>query len=186
MKISKSQRNNIFFLVFILIIIIPQTRQPLQVLLHKGLALFSPSLVDTEDRTSITDYNWQLLDETGETFNFEDAKGKVVVINFWATWCPPCIAEMPSLEKLYNAYNEDVVFLFVSDEKHEVISKFKQKHNYQFKVYSALTAYPEVFNVSSIPRTLVIDKNGNIIIDKTGAANWYSDKVIATLEDLLP
>src|SRR5690606_13783925 len=109
MKISKSQRNNIFFLVIILIIFIPQTRQPLQVLLHKGLALFSPSIEDKNERKSITDYNWQLLDETGQAFDFNDVKGKVVVINFWATWCPPCIAEMPSLEKLYNRYHEDVV-----------------------------------------------------------------------------
>ena len=185
MKISKSQRNNIFFLIFILILIIPQTRQPLQVFLHKGLALFSPSIVENDEQKFIADYNWQLLDETGQVFNFNAAKGNVVVINFWATWCPPCIAEMPSLEKLYNAYNENVVFLFVSDEKQEVISKFKQKHAYQFKAYSTLTAYPKAFDVRSIPRTLVIDKNGNIVIDKTGAANWYSDKVISTIEDLL-
>lgn len=185
MKISKSQRNNIIFLAFILIILIPQTRQPLQVLLHKGLALFSPSIENKNERKSVTDYNWQLRDETGQTFNFNETKGKVVVINFWATWCPPCIAEMPSLEKLYNAYNKDVVFLFVSDEKQEVISKFKQKHKYQFKVHSALTLFPDAFDVSSIPRTFVIDKNGTIIIDKTGAANWYSDKVIETIDGLL-
>ena len=64
MKISKSQRNNIIFLVFILIILIPQTRQPLQVLLHKGLALFSPLIEDKNERKSVTDYNWQLRDET--------------------------------------------------------------------------------------------------------------------------
>ena len=108
-----------------------------------------------------------------------------MVINFWATWCPPCIAEMPSLEKLYNSYNGEVVFLFVSDEKQEVISKFKHKHKYQFEVHSALTAFPKEFDVTSIPRTFVIDKNGNIVIDKTGAANWYSDKVIATIDGLL-
>jgi thiol-disulfide isomerase/thioredoxin len=185
MKISKSQRNNIIFLVFILIILIPQTRQPLQVLLHKGLALFSPSIEDKNERKSVTDYNWQLRDETGQIFDFNNAKGKVVVINFWATWCPPCIAEMPSLEKLYNRYNDDVVFLFVSDEKQDVISKFKQKHNYEFEVHSALTSFPKEFDVTSIPRTFVIDKNGTIVIDKTGAANWYSDKVIATMDELL-
>jgi thiol-disulfide isomerase/thioredoxin len=186
MRITKKQRNNIIFLILIAIILIPQTRQPLQILLHKGLALFSPSIEEKNEQKLIMDYHWQLQGETGEIFNFNEAKGKVVVINFWATWCPPCIAEMPSLEKLYNSYNGEVVFLFVSDEKQEVISKFKQKHNYEFEVHSALTAFPKEFDVTSIPRTFVIDKNGNIVIDKTGAANWYSDKVIATLEDLLP
>lgn len=185
MKITKSQGNSIFFLVLILIVLIPQTRQPLQVFFHKGFALFSPSIEDENERKSVANYNWKLRDENGQTFDFNNAKGKVVVINFWATWCPPCIAEMPSLEKLYHAYNDDVVFLFVSNENQDIISKFKQKHNYQFKVYSALTPYPEVFDVSSIPRTFVIDKQGTVVMDKTGAANWYSDKVIATLDDLL-
>lgn len=185
MKITKSQRNTIFFFVFVILILIPQTRQPIQVLLHKGFALFSPSTEDENVRKFVTDYNWQLMDENGQIFNFNEAKGKVVVINFWATWCPPCIAEMPSLEKLYHAYHEDVIFLFVSNENQQVISKFKQKHAYQFKVYSAMTAYPKDFEVSSIPRTFVIDKDGAIVFDKTGAANWYSDKVIKVMDDLL-
>jgi hypothetical protein len=52
-------------------------------------------------------------------------------------------------------------------------------------VHSALTSFPKEFDVTSIPRTFVIDKNGTIVIDKTGAANWYSDKVIATMDELL-
>ncbi|OBX25348.1 thiol-disulfide isomerase/thioredoxin [Gelidibacter algens] len=185
MKISKSQRNNIIFLVIILIMVIPQTRQPIQILLQKGLAMFSPSVVDEENRILLTDYDWQLVDENGMAYNFNDAKGKVVFINFWATWCPPCIAEMPSMEKLYQDYKEDVVFLFVSNEKQEVISKFKEKNDYEFLVHAALTPNPELLETSSIPRTFVIDQQGNIVIDKSGAADWNSAKVRALLDHLL-
>jgi thiol-disulfide isomerase/thioredoxin len=165
--------------------VIPQTRQPIQILLQKGLAMFSPSVVDKEDRIVLTDYNWQLVDENGVAYNFNDAKGKVIFINFWATWCPPCIAEMPSMEKLYQDYKEDVVFLFVSNEKQEVISKFKEKNDYEFLVQAALTPNPELLETSSIPRTFVIDQQGNIVIDKSGAADWNSAKVRVLLDDLL-
>lgn len=185
MNISKSQRSNIIFLVIILILIIPQTRQPIQVLLQKGLAMFSPSVIDAEDRIVLTDYNWQLIDENGLGYNFNEAKGKVVFINFWATWCPPCIAEMPSMEKLYQDYKNDIVFLFVSNENQEIISKFKNKNAYEFVVHAAITANPKQLETSSIPRTFVIDKQGQIVIDKTGAADWNSKSVRTLLDDLL-
>ncbi|HUH27481.1 TlpA disulfide reductase family protein [Gelidibacter sp.] len=185
MKISKSQRSNIIFLVIILLLVIPQTRHPIQVFLQKGLAMFSPSVIDEEKRIVLTDYNWQLVDENGVSYNFNDAKGKVVFINFWATWCPPCIAEMPSMEKLYQDYKDEVVFLFVSNETQEVISKFKTKHDYEFLVHASLTAHPVQLETSSIPRTFVIDQQGHIVIDKTGAADWNSKSVRKLMDDLL-
>ena len=186
MKISKKQRNNIIFLVLIALLIIPQTRTPIQVLLNKGIALFGPSIEKESNREKILDYNWELkANSTQEVVNFSNAKGEVIVINFWATWCPPCIAEMPSLHKLHDAYKDKVTFYFVSNEKPETVSAFLKKHNYTFEVYEPLTKYPEAFNVSSIPRTFLIDRQGNIVIDKTGAANWNSDKVRATIDELL-
>ncbi|HLT33513.1 MAG TPA: TlpA disulfide reductase family protein [Aquaticitalea sp.] len=185
MKITKSQRNNTILLVIILVMIVPQTRQPLQILLHKGLALFSPSIVEKDKQIKLTDYNWRLMDENGTPFDFNDAKGKVVIVNFWATWCPPCIAEMPSLEKLYHDYKKEVVFLLVSNESPEVISSFKEKNTYDILVYSSLNSSPKFFDMSSIPRTYVIDRFGNIVIDKSGAADWNSRKVRDLLTSLL-
>lgn len=185
MKISKSQRNNIIFLVIILVMLIPQTRRPIQLMLQKGLAMISPSVVDKEDRVALTDYDWQLVDEHGKAYDFNQAKGKVIFVNFWATWCPPCIAEMPSMEKLYQAYKDDVVFLFVSNEKQEVISKFKKKNSYEFLVHASLSPGPKLFKTSSIPRTFVLDKQGHIVIDKSGAADWNSAKVRKLLDDLI-
>ena len=185
MKITKKQRNNIIFLMLIAVLIIPQTRQPIQILLHKGLALFSPSTVKEEKRKTISTFDWKLVDEHGIAYDFADANGKVVVINFWATWCPPCIAEMPSLEKLYQKYHKEVVFLIVSNEKQDVISAFKKKNNYEFLAYASVSEPPKDFDLSSIPRTYLIDKQGTIVIDKSGAADWYSEAVTQLLDDLL-
>jgi thiol-disulfide isomerase/thioredoxin len=185
MKISKSQIKNLIFLVAVALLIIPQTRKPIQVFLNKGLALFSPSVIDYEDRKILDTYDWKLEDLEGKAFNFTSTKNKVVLINFWATWCAPCIAEMPSLEKLHNDYKDKIVFLFVSNEGSEKVSKFITKKGYTFDVYKPLTQYPETFNVSSIPRTFLIDKEGNIIIDKTGASNWNSKKVRTVIDQLI-
>lgn len=185
MKKPKFSISNIVFVVFIALLIFPQTRTPIQVFLNKGLALFGPSIVKKEKRAQLTDYNWVLTSDAGETYNFNEAKGKVVVINFWATWCPPCIAEMPSFDELYKTYKDEVVFLFVSDEDTQTISSFLSKHDYSFKAHSPKTAAPDAFEVGAIPRTYVIDKNGQIVIDKTGAANWNSEGVRNEIDALI-
>ena len=92
---------------------------------------------------------------------------------------------MPSLEKLHNDYRDKIVFLFVSNEDDEIISKFVEKNRYSFKVHRSISEYPKDFSVSSIPRTFLIDKKGNIVIDKTGAANWNSEKVRQQIDELL-
>lgn len=168
--------------------IIPQTRQPIQVFLQKGLAMVvKPSVIDESERLKLTNYDWTLQHVNGSNFDFSSAEGKVIVINFWATWCPPCIAEMPSLDRLYQNYksNENVVFLFVSNEETKVIQNFITKKAYTFDAYQPLTNYPSQFNISSIPRTFVISKQGDIVIDKAGVADWSSEKVIETIDGLI-
>lgn len=185
MKITKQKRNNIIFLIVIALFFIPQTRQPIQVFLQKGLALISPSIEKKENQTKLVNYNWKLKDDRGTVFNFEKYKGKVVLINFWATWCPPCIAEMPSMQKLYNDYKDNVEFVFVTTDYYSEINPFLKKNNYTFKVVRSQEAYPDFFNINTIPRTFLIDKEGNVIIDKNGAANWNSNSVRNTIDDLL-
>ena len=108
-----------------------------------------------------------------------------MLINFWATWCPPCIAEMPSLQTLYNDYNEKVVFLFVTHDDFEAVEKFKIQREFNFEVFNPITEIPSELKTSSIPRTFVINKNGEIVIDESGAVNWNSDKVRKQLNNLL-
>ena len=185
MKLSKSQISNLFFILVIAVLIIPQTRKPIQVFLNKGFALISPSIKSTEKQATLKSYDWKLKDEAENVFDFESTKGKVVFINFWATWCPPCIAEMPSIQALYNDYQDKVVFLFVTNDRYIDINKFLDEHDYTFKTFRPVSPNSSLFEVKSIPRTFLIDKNGKIIIDESGAANWDSDKVRATIDGLL-
>lgn len=165
--------------------IIPQTRKPIQTFIQKGIAMISPSVVKEDKRKVLDSYEWLLKDIDGIQINFNKSKGKVILINFWATWCPPCIAEMPSLHKLYEDYRDNIDFYFVSSENEDVLKAFLEKKNYKFNIHTPQTQYPNSFDVSSIPRTFLIDMNGNIVIDKTGAANWNSKTVRSTIEELL-
>ncbi|TXE07061.1 TlpA family protein disulfide reductase [Seonamhaeicola algicola] len=185
MALKKPKYKDLIFLVIVALFFIPQTRKPIQIFVNKGLALISPSTINSEKQKAIPSYNLILKDENGTIFNFETTKGKIVLVNFWATWCPPCIAEMTSMQKLYKDYKDKVTFVFVSDESFNVVNPFLEKNNYTFKVYQPVTNYNNIFKVSSIPKTFLINQKGNVIIEKTGAANWNSNSVRNTINSLL-
>ncbi|WP_339756187.1 TlpA disulfide reductase family protein [uncultured Winogradskyella sp.] len=183
---GKLTKRNIVFLIVIAILIIPQTRQPLQVLLHKGLSFFNTSsLIDQDDRATVSFSNWKLKSDVNTTLNFKETEGKVVLINFWATWCPPCIAEMPSLQALYNDYNDKVVFLFVTSDNFKTVEQFKTKKGFDFLVFNPLNEIPDELKTGSIPRTFVINKQGEIVVDESGAIDWNSETVRNQLDNLL-
>lgn len=185
MKKLKLNRDNIFYLVLITVVIFYLSFKPFQVLVHKGWALIGPSIIN-EDKREIVDFNnWQLRDLKGEVVNFKDLEGDVIFLNFWATWCPPCIAEMPSLNALFEDYKDKISFVLVSNEKTSVVRSFMEKKGYILNSYTPLSQYPDNFNTRTIPQTYLIDKQGRIVIDKGGAANWNSDKVRGQLDALI-
>lgn len=187
-KTKRHKRSNLIILLIIVLLLIPQTRKPIQVFVNKGIAYFvKPDVIDQTERTQILENNWSLRDLDGNLINYKSMEGKVVFVNFWATWCPPCIAEMGSINKLYEQFKSqsDVEFLIVSNEDTQVIRKFMESKAYSFPVLQSANPYPEEFNVSSIPRTFIISPSGHIVVDKTGAANWSSETVIHTINDLL-
>jgi len=175
----------IIFIIIIALAIIPQTRQQIQIALHTVFAKWSPDVEKDDNLKQIINYNWQLENLEGNSFNLDQAKGKVTLVNIWATWCPPCIAEMPSLQLLYNDYNDKIEFVLVADEAQEVIEVFLKKKNYNLEIYRPISEAPDPFNVNSIPRTFLLDTEGNIVIDESGAANWNSQTVRMAIDKLL-
>lgn len=184
MKLDKSKIKNILLLLVIVVVLFTPLGTQIKVQVNRLLA-FSPSVVSQEQRAKVASYQWNLQTIEGKGYNFEQTQGKVVLLNFWATWCPPCIAEMPSMQELYNDYGDKIVFLFVSQEPKEKIQGFLDKHSYTFPVFQATSSPPDIFSHTTIPQTYLIDKTGEIVIDKDGAANWNSDSVRQTITDLL-
>jgi thiol-disulfide isomerase/thioredoxin len=127
----------------------------------------------------------QLQTSDGKTINLQDQKGKVVFINFWATWCPPCLAELPTINALYEKVkgNPDVVFVTVDiDGDLPKSTKFLQAKDYGFPVYAA-TGAEKLYN-EGIPTTLVIDKKGGIVFSHFNRANYNSDQFEKFIDDL--
>ena len=115
----------------------------------------------------------------GKTVALRGQKGKVVFINFWATWCPPCLAELPAVNGFYQKIkdNPNIIFLSVDvDGKLNRSSAFLKSREYQFPVYVGnLDRLPVPFYSGTIPTTLVIDKRGLVVFNHTGKANYDDD-----------
>jgi thiol-disulfide isomerase/thioredoxin len=107
--------------------------------------------------------NFALKTLEGEPVMLDQTRGKVVVLDFWATWCPPCRKELPSIEKLRAEFGDRVQFYGVNDEEAGTVKEFVRKNHYQLTVL--LDGKREVhrnYGVSAIPTLLVIDKSGVI------------------------
>jgi thiol-disulfide isomerase/thioredoxin len=129
-----------------------------------------------------------LPDLNGKQVNLSDFKGKIIFVNFWATWCPPCREEMPSMQKLHDKL-KDKDFLMVAidmQEPPEPVKKYIKE--YEFTFMTLLDSKGEtglLFGIRSIPTTLIMDKNGMIIGVAIGARDWASKKSIALFEHLI-
>ncbi len=173
------------FAALVVAMLFPATRKPLSAFLIRQ-TLFAPSQEETVRYLSDTDWSMEFGSEvTGEVFELSDFKGKPVFLNFWATWCPPCIAEMPSIQSLYEEYKDDVIFVLISNESVGIVEAFLKKEEYTFPSYSLKNSLPAVFRTSTIPATYLIGPNGRLLISKTGAAKWDSGKMKSMLDDLI-
>jgi len=116
----------------------------------------------------------------GKTINLQQQKGKVVFINFWATWCPPCLAEMPTVNDFYEKVKNDpnIIFLAVDvDNRLNSSPAYMRKQGYQIPVYGGnLDGLPTTFYSGTIPTTLVIDKRGLVVFNHTGKASYDGDE----------
>jgi len=115
-----------------------------------------------------------LTSVSGSLLPLSELEGKVVFLSFWATWCPPCKAEMPSIQNLYHAMKgeKDIVFLMVSDEESQTVRNFMEKNRYDFPVWLTDSSLSAHLNVEAIPTTFIIDRKGDIVFAHTGAARW--------------
>jgi thiol-disulfide isomerase/thioredoxin len=185
MKLSKKQIiNGLFILGIVLLVFTPVG---FYARVHIGRLLSSSAAVVKEGmQVSLDSYEWDLKDIKGKDFDFRDQEGKVVLINFWATWCPPCIAEMPSLQELYKGYGDKVVFMFVAQDKPEKVEAFLKKHQYNdLPVYYSRTNAPSLLASKVLPTTYILDKEGKIRVAQTNAADWNTDKIKSLLDNLL-
>jgi thiol-disulfide isomerase/thioredoxin len=120
------------------------------------------------------DYNFGLLSLEGEAVSLASLKGKVVFMNFWATWCPPCIAEMPNIQSLYEKMPAGkVVFAMVSLDKDPAKARaFIARKGYTFPVYTPNGHVPQAYAGQVIPTTYIISPDGKVVARHDGMADY--------------
>jgi peroxiredoxin len=108
-----------------------------------------------------------LADVHGKTWSLKDLRGKVVLVNFWATWCPPCRTEMPDLEKLYAQFKDQgFVVLAISDEDASKVKPFVDQYQFSYPVLlDAGRKVGEQFNIAGIPKSFVYDRDGKLVAE---------------------
>lgn len=186
MKLTKEQIGNGIWILAILLILFTPIGFHARVLVNKVVAaVISPSTVEEKEQETLADYNWSLVDMEGQSINLQSKKGNVILINVWATWCPPCVAELPGFIELYSDYKDKVTFAFVANDEKDKVINFLEKKGYQLPVYFQASATPTELESGSIPVTYIIDKEGKIVVNKTGAANWNSESTRNLLDGLL-
>jgi len=178
--------TDIIFIVLIILLLIPGTRKEVASMLIR-LTSLPPSTLNTDEQFTISKNtaDWQLFNKEAQPVRFKQLNGKPVFLNFWATWCPPCLAELPGIMNIYEKYKDDVNFVFVSNENPEVVRKFLVKNGYQESPFYYAGSVPKDFFSNSIPTTFIISRKGRVIVSKKGAARWNTDKTEDVLKQLI-
>jgi thiol-disulfide isomerase/thioredoxin len=169
--------GDILFWMLLVLLVIPGPRKVISTTVNRlALLIKSPGMMAEEKQISLSenDFNWRLQNREGELFTLQTVKGQPVFLNFWATWCPPCVAELPEIQRTYQKHWESVAFLLVTNQEPGVVEAFLDKHGYELPVVYAASPTPGVFEHGSIPTTYIISPEGLIVVRKTGAVNWDS------------
>ncbi|CDQ39906.1 MULTISPECIES: TlpA family protein disulfide reductase [Virgibacillus] len=139
----------------------------------------SISSVDEENMLKVgnTAPDFTLETLNGETLQLSELRGKKVILNFWATWCPPCREEMPAMEKFYNDHQEEVEIVAVnltdSEKKEEDVHTYNEKYKYSYPIpLDRKSDARNAYQVVTVPTTYFIDSEGNIQQIKPGPMDY--------------
>ncbi|MCF6349563.1 MAG: TlpA family protein disulfide reductase [Flavobacteriaceae bacterium] len=190
MKFNKKTLYNILFYSFIIFLFTPYGKTTkaklIQGVIYVKSMVFSPAVKKMKNRVAINSFDTELIGIYNQpNLNLKELKGKVIFINYWATWCAPCIAEMPSVQSLYNDYKNKIAFVFITSDSKIKITKFYQDNNYNLPTYNLASAIAPEISTKSLPTTFIVTKNGKIALKETGASNWNSTKVRQLLNTLI-
>jgi thiol-disulfide isomerase/thioredoxin len=155
----------------------PSTAAPANPLSRLG---FSPSFYAAPSLT--------VRDLNGNSVSLTSLRGKIVFLNFWATWCPPCRMEMPSIQRLFETMDRNQFAVMAVDlgEPAAEVKNFIQKNRYTFPIYIDIDDRgASAYRVEAVPSTFVIDRMGNVIGAFVGSRSWDTPDVIEAFRKIL-
>ena len=158
--------------------------------LQRGLlatGLIQPDIPESADAKPTASMEFYFADKNGNVKNLNAFDGDVIFLNIWASWCPPCIAEMPSIHSLYDEFgkSEDITFLLVSvDDDFERAKAFMEKRDYDMPVYHFRSKAHGTYQSSRIPTTYVISPDKQLVLEKRGFAKYDTEEFKTFLTNL--
>jgi len=145
----------------------------------QGMMLYTgilrPDLELPETEQVNTSLNVLMRNTEGELLSLDQFRGRVIFLNLWATWCPPCRAEMPHIQSLYEQYSADQRFAFILlslDDDREKLINYTKNSSYTFPVFQAVGSIPAELSSATIPTTFVISADGRIVMRRDGMAQY--------------
>lgn len=141
-----------------------------------------------ESNTSSAGAGFQMVDLDGNSVSFESLRGKVVFMNIWATWCPPCVAEMPNIQSLYEKVDTDkIAFVMLSIDQGGMgkVKKFIDRKGFTFQVYMPAGPLPQEFYSQAIPTTFILSPEGKIVARQEGMAEYDTPEVREFLQSMV-
>ena len=160
--------------------------------MQRGLlatGLIKPDIPAETENLPEASREFYFADINGSVSSLNEFEGKAVFLNIWATWCPPCIAEMPSIQALYNDVKENpnVAFVLVSmDEDFEKAKAFMEQRESDLPIYHYRTKAPGTYQSTVIPTTYVISADGKLALEKRGLAKYDTEEFKEFLISLAP
>mgnify|MGYP000857541945 FL=1 len=124
---------------------------------------------------------WRFEDENGRAASLKDFEGQTVFLNYWATWCPPCNAEMPSIIDLMEKTKGKVKYVFLTHESKEKVVKHLARKQWELPVFYYSIAPPAEISSPSLPTTFIIDPQGKLIYQSKGMRDWSDDQALELL-----
>jgi thiol-disulfide isomerase/thioredoxin len=122
------------------------------------------------------DWNWSLRTLDGKEVRLSEFKGKVLFITFWATWCYPCVAEIPGIQRLRDSLrNEPVAFLLITNQPAGLVRWFVTEKHITLPIFVQQGQAPTIFKTMGVPATFILSRDGTIIFRYLGAAKWDAD-----------
>ena len=188
MKAKENQKNRkvsfqslvIIFLIVILfgILILLQTKD----------SFYNPSS-GSGPENGLPAPNFSLPDLDGQMVSLADYRGKVVLLNIWATWCPPCLEEMPSMEKLYQELKGEgfeILAVSIDESGAQDVLPFMQKHKLSFPALTdSKGAIKNLYQTTGVPESFIIDKDGILVEKVIGPRNWAIPEAIRYFRNLI-
>lgn len=152
--------------------------------LNKSFAV-TPTIISADNQGKVDSYSWKLKRDDWSYFSFEEAKNKVVFINFWTTWHLPSRAQLDDIQKLHERYKDDVKFYIITDQERELPEEFMKRKGYTFPISYQIIGEPSPIKLLKPSGSYILDKKGNIVVHQTAIADWDNETVHSLIDHLI-